>query len=157
MLEEYLRSSSDWGKYWEICSLITVSGFITNCDSAAHLLLTRFSGLTAHHEYFITPASCTGLTWCWTPVCLRNKHSAEGPELENLTFPFWLIVLFQLTCANRKDEQRPKAHSNRSPSPWLSVWEGLIFKVRGCSIGVGLLQRMCLCVCCPSWSQQHLH
>lgn len=89
--------------------------------------------------------------------CLRNKHSAEGPELENLTFPFWLIVLFQLTCANRKDEQRPKAHSNRSPSPWLSVWEGLIFKVRGCSIGVGLLQRMCLCVCCPSWSQQHLH
>lgn len=109
------------------------------------------------NTYFITPTSCTGLTWSSSPICLRNEHSAEGPELENLTFPSWLIVLFQLTCANRKDEQRPKAHPIRSPSPWLSVWEGLIFKVRGCSIGAGLLKHMCFCVCCPSWSLQHLH
>lgn len=74
------------------------------------------------NTYFITPTSCAGLTWCWHPVCLRNKLRAEGPELGNLTFPSWLTVLFQLTCANRKDEQRPKAHPICSPSPWPSVW-----------------------------------
>lgn len=91
-------------------------------------------------------------------ACLRSKHSSEGPELSNLTSPLWLTVLIQLTCANREDEQSPKAPSLPSPGPVvLCEQQGFVFKARGCSTGAGSVQaHMVLCLLFLR-SLQHVH
>lgn len=91
-------------------------------------------------------------------ACLRSKHSSEGPELSNLTSPLWLTVLIQSTCANREDEQSPKAPSLPSPGPVvLCEQQGFVFKARGCSTGAGSVQaHMVLCLLFL-WSLQHVH
>lgn len=124
-------SSCNWNQCWKNIYVLHLMEENTNSvkyhhkpwhSNTASSLLGFLALQHTTNTYFITPTSCAGLTWCWHPVCLRNKLRAEGPELGNLTFPSWLTVLFQLTCANRKDEQRPKAHPICSPSPWPSVW-----------------------------------